>query len=257
MKLMTIHLRIWRQKNAQSPGRLVPYTVTDVTEEMSFLEMLDILNEELLEKGEDPVQFDNDCRDGVCGMCSMVINGIAHGPLYATATCQLHMRTFSDGDTITIEPFRARPFPVIRDLVVDRTSFDRIITAGGFISVNVGSAPEANSILIPKGHADKAMDAAACIGCGACVAACPNASATLFVSAKITQLSLLPQGHPERKRRARRMVRQMDSEEFGDCSNHAECEAVCPKEISIANIAYMKREFAKAVVSRGWLDPHF
>ncbi len=257
MKTMTIHLRIWRQKNDKSPGRLIPYTVTDITEEMSFLEVLDILNEQLLEKGEEPIEFDNDCREGICGMCSMVINGIAHGSYPATATCQLHMRMFEDGDTITVEPFRAKPFPIIKDLVVDRYAFDRIIAVGGFTSINVGSAPEANSILIPKDHADKAMDAAACIGCGACVAACPNASATLFVSAKIAQLALLPQGHPERKRRAHRMITQMDEEGFGDCSNHAECEAVCPKEISISNIAYMKREYAKAVISRGWLDPHF
>lgn len=248
MKKMTLHLRIWRQKDANSPGKLVSYTLNDVTPEMSFLEMLDVLNEHLVAKGEEPVEFDNDCREGICGMCSLVINGIPHGPEHATATCQLHMRHFKDGDTITIEPFRAKPFPVVKDLVVDRSAFDRILAAGGYISVNAGSAPDANSIPIPKEVADEAMDAAACIGCGACVAACPNASASLFVSAKISQLALLPQGQPERKRRALRMIEQMDWEGFGDCSNHAECEAVCPKEISIAHIARMRREYIKAML---------
>ncbi len=248
MKKMTLHLRVWRQKDANSPGKLVSYTLNDVTPEMSFLEMLDVLNEHLVAKGEEPVEFDNDCREGICGMCSLVINGIPHGPEHATATCQLHMRHFKDGDTITIEPFRAKPFPVVKDLVVDRSAFDRILAAGGYISVNAGSAPDANSIPIPKEVADEAMDAAACIGCGACVAACPNASASLFVSAKISQLALLPQGQPERKRRALRMIEQMDWEGFGDCSNHAECEAVCPKEISIAHIARMRREYIKAML---------
>ncbi|MDQ7052004.1 MAG: succinate dehydrogenase/fumarate reductase iron-sulfur subunit [candidate division KSB1 bacterium] len=248
MKKMTLHLRIWRQKDANTPGKLVSYTLNDVTPEMSFLEMLDVLNEHLVAKGEEPVEFDNDCREGICGMCSLVINGIPHGPEHATATCQLHMRHFKDGDTITIEPFRAKPFPVVKDLVVDRSAFDRILAAGGYISVNAGSAPDANSIPIPKEVADEAMDAAACIGCGACVAACPNASASLFVSAKISQLALLPQGQPERKRRALRMIEQMDREGFGDCSNHAECEAVCPKEISIAHIARMRREYMKAML---------
>ncbi|RMD94945.1 MAG: succinate dehydrogenase/fumarate reductase iron-sulfur subunit [Calditrichaeota bacterium] len=248
MKSMTLHLRIWRQKNAQSPGKLVNYTVTDITPDMSFLEMLDVLNEDLIKKGEDPIEFDNDCREGICGMCSLVINGIPHGPLHGTATCQLHMRHFKDGDTIIVEPFRAKAFPVIKDLVVDRSAFDRIMAAGGYISVNTGSAPEANSIPVPKEKAEEAMDAAACIGCGACVAACPNASASLFVAAKISHLALLPHGHPERKRRVLRMVEQMEKEGFGDCSNHAECEAVCPKEISIAHIARMKREYLKAVL---------
>ncbi len=247
MKKMTLHLRIWRQKDANSPGKLVSYTLNDVTPEMSFLEMLDVLNEHLIAKGEEPVEFDNDCREGICGMCSLVINGIPHGPEHATATCQLHMRHFKDGDTITIEPFRAKPFPVVKDLVVDRSAFDRILAAGGYISVNAGSAPDANTIPIPKEIADEAMDAAACIGCGACVAACPNASASLFVSAKISQLALLPQGQPERKRRALRMIEQMDKEGFGDCSNHAECEAVCPKEISIVHIARMRREYMRAM----------
>lgn len=249
MKKMTLTLRIWRQKDAHTPGKLVDYTVSDVTPEMSFLEMLDVLNEQLSERGEEPIEFDNDCREGICGMCSLVINGIPHGPQHATATCQLHMRHFKDGDTITVEPFRARPFPVLKDLVVDRSAFDRILAAGGYISVNAGSAPEANSILVPKEKADEAMDAAACIGCGACVAACPNASAMLFVAAKVSHLALLPHGHPERQRRVLRMIEQMDREGFGDCSNHAECEAVCPKEISIAHIARMRREYLKAVLA--------
>ncbi len=249
MKKMTLNLLVWRQKDAKSPGKMVSYTVSDVTPEMSFLEMLDVLNEHLIDKGEEPIEFDNDCREGICGMCSLVINGIPHGPEHGTATCQLHMRHFKDGDTITVEPFRARAFPVVKDLVVDRSAFDRILAAGGYISVNAGSAPEANSILIPKNKADEAMDAATCIGCGACVAACPNASAMLFVAAKVSHLALLPQGHPERKMRVLRMVEQMEREGFGDCSNHAECEAVCPKEISIAHIARMRREYLKAVVS--------
>ncbi len=249
MKKMTLNLLVWRQKDAKSPGKMVSYTVSDVTPEMSFLEMLDVLNEHLIDKGEEPIEFDNDCREGICGMCSLVINGIPHGPEHGTATCQLHMRHFKDGDTITVEPFRARAFPVVKDLVVDRSAFDRILAAGGYVSVNAGSAPEANSILIPKNKADEAMDAATCIGCGACVAACPNASAMLFVAAKVSHLALLPQGHPERKMRVLRMVEQMEREGFGDCSNHAECEAVCPKEISIAHIARMRREYLKAVVS--------
>jgi len=254
---MTFELQIWRQKNANTPGKMVNYTISDVSDDMSFLEMLDVLNEELVLKGDESVEFDNDCREGICGMCSMVINGIPHGPDHATAACQLHMRHFKDGDKISIEPFRAKAFPTIKDLVVDRSAFDRIIAAGGYISISVGSAPDANSILVAKDHADESMDAAACIGCGACVAACPNASASLFVSAKIAQFGLLPQGHPERKRRALRMVTQMDKEGFGDCSNHAECEAVCPKQISIANIAYMRREYVKASFSSGWLDPNY
>ncbi|MFQ5706085.1 MAG: succinate dehydrogenase/fumarate reductase iron-sulfur subunit [bacterium] len=246
MENMTLNLKIWRQKNAQGCGEMVPYTVKDVSPDMSFLEMLDVLNEDLIKKGDEPIEFDNDCREGICGMCSLVINGIAHGPQHATAVCQLHMRKFRDGDTITVEPWRARALPVIKDLVVDRSAFDRIIQAGGYISMNVGGAPDGNAIPIAKEIADQAMDAAACIGCGACVAACPNASASLFTAAKISQFALLPQGHPERKRRVIHMVEQMDKEGFGDCSNHAECEAVCPKEISIAHIARMKREFLKA-----------
>lgn len=249
MENMTLRLRIWRQKSPLSKGKLIPYTVKDISPHMSILEVLDVLNEELIRKGEDPIEFDNDCREGICGMCSLVINGIAHGPHHATASCELRMRHFKQGDTITIEPFRARAFPVIKDLVVDRSAFERIIAAGGYISVNVGGAPDANLIPIPKEKADEAMDAAACIGCGACVAACPNASASLFTAAKISQFALLPQGHPERKRRAIRMVEQMDKEGFGDCSNHAECEAVCPKEISISHIARMKREYFKAMLS--------
>ncbi|MFQ6115306.1 MAG: succinate dehydrogenase/fumarate reductase iron-sulfur subunit [bacterium] len=246
---MTLNLLIWRQKNATSPGKMVPYTVKDVSPDMSFLEMLDVLNEDLIKRGEEPIEFDNDCREGICGMCNLVVNGLAHGPQRATATCQLHMRHFKDGDTITIEPIRAKAFPVIKDLVVDRSAFDRIFTAGGYISINAGGAPDANAIPIPKEKAEEAMDAAACIGCGACVAACPNASASLFVAAKVAHLALLPQGHPERKRRVLRMVEQMDREGFGDCSNHAECEAVCPKEISISHIARMKREYLKAALS--------
>lgn len=249
MKKMTLNLLIWRQKNATSPGKMVPYTVKDVSPDMSFLEMLDVLNEDLIKRGEEPIEFDNDCREGICGMCNLVVNGLAHGPQRATATCQLHMRHFKDGDTITIEPIRAKAFPVIKDLVVDRSAFDRIFTAGGYISINAGGAPDANAIPIPKEKAEEAMDAAACIGCGACVAACPNASASLFVAAKVAHLALLPQGHPERKRRVLRMVEQMDREGFGDCSNHAECEAVCPKEISISHIARMKREYLKAALS--------
>ena len=246
---MTLKLLIWRQKDANSPGEMVPYTVENVSPHMSFLEMLDVLNEKIIKEGGDPIEFDNDCREGICGMCSLVINGIPHGPQHRTATCQLHMRHFKDGDTITIEPFRAKPFPVIKDLAVDRSAFDRIVAKGGYISVNTGSAPDANAIPIPKEKADLAMDAAECIGCGACVAACPNASAALFVGAKISQYTFLPQGQPEAKRRALRMIDQMDIEGFGNCSNHGECEAVCPKEISILNIARMRRQFFKAAIS--------
>jgi len=248
MSAMTIKLKIWRQACGEPKGRFVEYTVNGILPEMSFLEMLDILNEDLARKGEQPVEFDSDCREGICGTCGLVIQGIAHGPNPATTTCEVRMRHFKDGDTITVEPFRARPFPVIKDLVVDRTAFDRIQQQGGFVSANVGSAPDANAVPIPKVDADKAMDAASCIGCGACVAACPNASASLFVSAKISQLSYLPQGAPERGRRALAMVGQMDAEGFGNCSNHGECEAVCPKEVSIENIARMRREFFKGVL---------
>lgn len=245
---MTIHLKIWRQPGPGVPGRMVPYTIRDVSPHMSFLEMMDVLNENLIHKGEDPVEFDSDCREGICGMCNMVINGIAHGRLTGTTVCQLHMRHFQDGQTVIVEPWRAKPFPVIKDLVVDRSALDRIIAAGGYISVNVGGAPDGNAVPISKENADRAMDAAACIGCGACVAACPNASAALFVAAKISQFTHLPQGQPERKERTRRMIRQMDIEGFGHCSNHGECEAVCPKNISIAQIARMRREFLRAMI---------
>ena len=245
---MTLKLLIWREKIGK-PGKMVPYTVTGISPHMSFLEMLDVLNEQLIKRGEEPIEFDNDCREGICGMCSLVINGIAHGPQNKTATCQLHMRHFKDGDTITIEPFRARAFPAIKDLVVDRSAFDRIIAKGGYTSVNTGSAPDANSLPISKEMANQAMDAAECIGCGACVAACPNASASLFVGAKISQYTFLPQGQAEGDRRARHMVNQMDKEGFGNCSNHAECEAVCPKGISILNIARMRRAFFKSSIS--------
>ncbi len=247
-KNMTFHLKIWRQNGRSDTGQLVNYTVDDASSDMSFLELLDVLNEKLIARNELPVEFDHDCREGICGSCSLVINGVAHGPRKATATCQLHMREFDDGDTITIEPFRAKAFPIIRDLVVDRSSFDRIIQAGGYVSVKTGSAPDGNTLPIPKKEADTAMDYASCIGCGACVAACPNASASLFTGAKISQLSLLPQGHPERKQRAISMVEKMEAENFGDCSNHAECQAVCPKEIPVEAIATMRREYIKAAM---------
>jgi len=246
-KNLTIHLKIWRQENSKAKGRFESYTVKEVNPDMSFLEMLDILNDDLILKDQVPVEFDNDCREGICGMCGLVINGTAHGPKSGTTTCELRMREFSDGDTIVVEPWRARAFPVLKDLVVDRSAFDRIMARGGFITVRTGSAPEARSILVAKEKADEAMDMAACIGCGACVAACPNASAALFVGAKISHLALLPQGRPEAKKRAEMMIAQMDEELFGACSNHGECEAVCPKEISISAIARMRREFLKAV----------
>ena len=243
-------LRIWRQNGPGGKGKLANYPISDITPDMSILETLDLLNDVLTKKGEDPVAFDSDCREGICGTCGLVIDGVAHGPRLATTTCELRMRHFPSGATITIEPFRAAAFPIVKDLVVDRGAFDRIIQAGGYISVNTGSAPDANAVLIPKEKADLAMDAAACIGCGACVAACPNASASLFVGAKITQLALLPQGHSEANRRALRMVARMDGEGFGACSNHGECEAVCPKEISIGHIAKLRRETAKAAWSK-------
>lgn len=243
---MNLTLKIWRQAGSNKEGRLVTYDMKDVSPDMSFLEMLDVLNERLTQKGEDPVAFDSDCREGICGTCGCMVNGVAHGPLPATTVCQLHMRHFKDGDTLVIEPWRARAFPVLRDLVVDRGAFDRIIAAGGFVSVRTGSAPEANGIPVPKRVSDKAMDAAACIGCGACVAACPNASATLFTAAKISHLGLLPQGQPERRDRALAMVRQMDAEGFGGCTNIGECTAVCPKEISQSFIARMNRDFLGA-----------
>jgi succinate dehydrogenase / fumarate reductase iron-sulfur subunit len=240
-------LKVWRQKDRVSRGRLVAYEVSNVSPEMSFLETLDLLNLELARKGEETVAFDHDCREGICGTCGLHINGRAHGPLRGVATCQLHMRSFQDGDTIVVEPWRARSFPVIKDLVTDRSAFDRIIEAGGFVSVKTGGAPDANTIPIPKPVADEAFEAAACIGCGACVAACKNASAMLFVAAKVSHLALLPQGHPERKERVQRMVAQMDAEGFGYCSNTYACEAECPKEISVSNIARMNREFLRTL----------
>ena len=243
---MRLTLHVWRQKSANQPGRIVQYEARDVNPEMSFLEMLDVVNEELTLKGEDPIAFDSDCREGICGMCSLVINGRAHGPLGATTVCQLHMRSFKSGDTITIEPWRAKAFPIIKDLVTSRSAFDRIIQAGGFVSVNTGGAPDGNAVPIPKETSDLAMDAAACIACGACVAACKNASAMLFVSAKVSHLNLLPQGKVEKDRRVLNMVTQMDAEGFGNCTNTYECEAVCPAEISASFIAKLNREYAMA-----------
>ena len=245
--LMTVHLKVWRQTGPESGGRFENYTAEDVNPHMSFLEMLDVVNEKLIHDGEAPIEFDSDCREGICGTCGFVINGQAHGKERGTTVCQLHMRSFSDGDTIVIEPWRATAFPVIKDLVVDRGSFDRIIAAGGYVSVGTGPKPDANSMKIGKDLSDRSFDAAACIGCGACVAACPNASASLFTSAKVAQLAMIPQGAPERSRRARNMVHQMEEEGFGNCSNIGECEAVCPKEISIDNIAKMKREYLRAI----------
>lgn len=244
---MRITLNVWRQAGPNVAGGFETYRLDNVSQEMSFLEMFDLLNEQLIKEGKEPVEFDHDCREGICGSCNMMINGQAHGPHARTATCQLHMRAFKDGDTIDVEPWRASAFPVIRDLVVDRSAFDRIIQAGGYVSVNTGSAPDANTIPIEKDKAETAFDYAACIGCGACVAACPNASASLFVGAKVGHLALLPQGEPERKRRVLSMVGQMEEEGFGDCSNHGECEAVCPKGISIAGIALLRREYMRAI----------
>ena len=246
---MDLTLEIWRQKDAKSKGKFVTYQVKNISPNCSFLEMLDILNEQLISKNEEPITFDHDCREGICGMCSLYINGRPHGPDDAITTCQLHMRKFKDGDTIVIEPWRAKPFPVIKDLMVDRTAFDRIIQNGGYISVNTGGAAEANSILIPKEYAELSMDAAACIGCGACVAACKNASAMLFVSAKVSQFALLPQGKVEAKERVKNMVATMDELGFGNCTNTYACEAECPKLISRSNIARMNREFFCAKVS--------
>jgi succinate dehydrogenase / fumarate reductase iron-sulfur subunit len=246
---MDLKLKIWRQAAQDAPGKFVMYPIQNISPEASFLEMLDILNEQLVAKGEDPVAFDHDCREGICGMCSLFINGRPHGPDAAITTCQLHMRRFNDGDTIVIEPWRAKPFPVIKDLMVDRTAFDEIIQAGGFVSVNTGGVPDANAIPIKKRNADLAMDAASCIGCGACVAACKNASAMLFVSAKVSQFALLPQGKVEAKERVQKMVAKMDDLGFGNCTNTYACEAECPKEISVTNIARMNREFLCAKVS--------
>ncbi len=247
---MKLHLKIWRQAGPSASGSLVGYTADDVSPDMSFLEMLDVVNEGLVKSGQEAIAFDSDCREGICGMCSLVVNGVPHGPDRGTTVCQLHMRRFRDGDTITVEPWRAKAFPVVKDLVVDRSAFDRIIAAGGYTSVNVGGAPDGNAILISKDIAETAMDSAACIGCGACVAACKNASAHLFMSAKISQLAMLPQGQVERSRRVGAMIAQADSEGFGSCSNEGECEAVCPKEIPISNIARMTREYLRARFSR-------
>jgi succinate dehydrogenase / fumarate reductase iron-sulfur subunit len=254
---MNLTLLVWRQANPNAKGAFERYEVPGVSPDMSFLEMLDVLNERLTEEKASPIAFDHDCREGICGACGVMINGVAHGPMEGTATCQLHMRSFRDGQTITIEPWRATAFPVLRDLVVDRGAFDRIIAAGGFVSVSTGSPPDANTIPIPKVDADAAMDAAACIGCGACVAACPNASASLFTAAKITHLGLLPQGQPERARRAVRMVEQMDIEQFGHCTWHGECQEACPKDISIDTIARMNRDYVRATLTgaAGALSP--
>lgn len=243
---MKVTLNIWRQPGPDAPGRMVSYQLVGISDHMSFLEMLDVLNEELFARGEDPVQFDSDCREGICGMCGLVINGVAHGP-EVTTTCQLHMRSFKDGDTITIEPWRAAAFPVLKDLVVDRTALDRIIAAGGYISVNTGAAPDAHAVPVPKPDADRAFEAAACIGCGACVAACPNASAMFFTAAKVTHLGMLPQGQPEREARVVAMLNQQDAEGFGGCQNIGECAAVCPKEIPLDVISQLNRD-----LSRSW-----
>jgi len=245
---MDLTLRVWRQKNTDDTGRFETYAAKGISPDQSFLEMLDVVNEDLTKEGKDPIVFDHDCREGICGMCSLVINGQAHGPEGAVTTCQLHMRKFKDGDTITIEPFRAKAFPVLKDLSCDRGAFDRIIQAGGYVSTKTGSAIDANALPIPKINADLAMDAAACIGCGACVAACPNASAMLFVGAKVSQLALLPQGDPERKKRVTAMMETHDEAGFGNCTNEYECAAACPKEIDVSNIARLNRELLRATV---------
>jgi succinate dehydrogenase / fumarate reductase iron-sulfur subunit len=251
MSSINLTLQIWRQKNNDSLGQLETHSLSGINTDMSFLEMLDVLNEKLTREGRDPVAFDHDCREGICGMCGAVINGVAHGPERETTLCQLHMRNFRSGDTLVIEPFRSRAFPVRKDLMVDRSAFDRIIQSGGYVSVNTGGTPDANSIPIPSQTAELAMDAAACIGCGACVASCPNGAAMLFTSAKVSQLCLLPQGQPERQQRALAMVETMDREGFGNCTNARECEAVCPKGISIRNIARLNREFLAASLFEG------
>ncbi|HEY7509623.1 MAG TPA: succinate dehydrogenase/fumarate reductase iron-sulfur subunit [Vicinamibacteria bacterium] len=243
---MNLTLHVWRQKSRTDEGRFVTYEAKDISPDMSFLEMLDVVNEGLIGRGEEPIAFDHDCREGICGTCGLMINGYAHGPRRGTTVCQLHMRTFKDGDTLVIEPWRASSFPVIKDLVVDRGAFDRVVAAGGFISVSTGSAPDGNAIPVPKTISDRAMDAAACIGCGACVAACPNGSAMLFTGAKVSHLGLVPQGQPERWERVRSMVARMDAEGFGTCTNHYECEAACPKEISVEFIARLNRDYIRA-----------
>ncbi|PYK47102.1 MAG: succinate dehydrogenase/fumarate reductase iron-sulfur subunit [Verrucomicrobia bacterium] len=247
---MNFRLKIWRQKNRQLPGKLADYKVNDISPDTSFLEMLDILNEDLLQAGEEPVAFDSDCREGICGTCSLTVNGEAHGPDHPGAVCELYMRKFRDGDTITIEPFRVGAFPIVKDLVIDRSALDRIVQAGGFVSARAGSAPEANSIPVPKQDADLAMEAAACIGCGACAAACPNGSAMLFTAAKVSHLSFLPHGRPERDRRVLKMVQVMDAQGFGNCTNTYECEAVCPAEISASFISKLNREHGRAQLRR-------
>jgi succinate dehydrogenase / fumarate reductase iron-sulfur subunit len=245
---MNLTLHVWRQPSADAPGRMQRYDARDISPDMSFLEMLDVVNEHLVEAGQEPIAFDHDCREGICGMCGVMINGVAHGPTTGTATCQLHMRSFEDGATIYIEPWRSRAFPVVKDLVVNRGALDRVIAAGGFVTAPTGGARDANTILVPKTAAEEAMDAAACIGCGACVAACPNGSASLFTAAKISHLGLLPQGQPERYRRAQNMVAQMDIEGFGHCTLYGECQEACPKAISIDTIARMNRDFLVAAV---------
>ncbi len=245
---MNLTLKVWRQSGPNSKGSIQTYNAESIPPEASFLEMLDIVNERIIEKGDDPIHFDHDCREGICGSCSLTINGVPHSKEKGITTCQVHMRKFREGDTIWIEPFRANPFPIVKDLIVDRSAFDRIIAAGGYIDIRTGSAVDANSVPVRKDDADSAFDAAACIGCGACVAACPNGSAMLFTSAKVSHLGHLPQGQPERHKRALAMVRQMDSEGFGNCTNHYECEAACPKEISVDHIARLNRDFSKAVL---------
>ena len=253
---MNLTLHVWRQKSAAAAGAFVTYPAPDISPDMSFLEMLDVVNEGLIAKGVEPIVFDHDCREGICGSCGFVINGSPHGPKQRTTTCQLHMRSFKDGDDLTLEPFRAAAFPVVRDLMVNRHAFDEIIASGGFISAPIGSAPDANSIPVRKENADLAMDAAACIGCGACVASCPNGSAMLFTSAKVSQLALLPQGQPERNERVLKMVATMDQAGFGSCTNHGECEASCPKGIDLSNIARLNRDFIMASLQEGRRDPN-
>ena len=248
---MNLKLNVWRQKDADAEGQMEAYDATDVSPDMSFLEMLDVVNEKLLTEGKDPIAFDHDCREGICGSCAMNVNGVPHGPQKGTTVCQLHMRHFNDGDAITVEPFRAKPFPVIKDLVINRSAFDRINQAGGFISVNTGGAPDANALPVPKNNAEQAFDAAACIACGACVAGCKNGSAMLYTAAKVSHLALLPQGDPERGSRVLKMVKAMDDEGFGACSNQYECEAVCPKNISVRNIARLYREYMRASLLEG------